>query len=104
MPPLPPSVMGITDPTDIAWVQDRLTPLPLLTHQQPYRLTSSAALQLPKTYILCTGFGFQSTAREAQSLGWDYFELDTGHDAMITMPDELAGIFNSLASNKIAQQ
>jgi len=104
VPPLPPSVMGITDPADIAWVQDRLTPLPIFTHQQPYRLTSAAALQLPKTYVLCTGFGFQSTAREAQSLGWDYFELETGHDAMITMPDELAGIFNSLVSNKIAQQ
>jgi hypothetical protein len=33
-------------------------------------------------------------AREAQRLGWGYIQVDTGHDAMITKPDELAKILN----------
>ena len=39
-------------------------------------------------------FGFQSSGREAQRLGWDYFELESGHDAMISMPDKLAQTLN----------
>lgn len=90
VPPMPPEALGITDPADVAWVQSRLTPMPLLTHQQRIHLTSNQAQKLPRTYILCTQFGFHSFAREARSLGWDYYQLEIGHDAMITMPDELA--------------
>jgi pimeloyl-ACP methyl ester carboxylesterase len=90
VPPMSPEDMGITNPADIAWAESRLTPMPLLTHQQRIHITSSEARKLPRTYILCTQFGFHGTAREAQSLGWDYFQLETGHDAMITMPNELA--------------
>jgi pimeloyl-ACP methyl ester carboxylesterase len=90
VPPMPPVALGITNRADAAWVQSRLTPMPLLTHQQRVHLNSSQARQIRRTYILCIQFGFQATGREAQSLGWDYFELDTGHDAMITMPEELA--------------
>jgi pimeloyl-ACP methyl ester carboxylesterase len=94
VPPMPPMALGITNPADAAWVQARLTPMPLLTHQQRVHLSSSQARQLPRTFILCTQFGFQASAREAQSLGWDYFQLETGHDAMITMPNELAQTLN----------
>jgi hypothetical protein len=55
---------------------------------------------LPRTYILCTQFGFQASARQAQKLGWDYFKLETGHDAMITMPNELAQTLNSAIGKK----
>jgi pimeloyl-ACP methyl ester carboxylesterase len=90
VPAMPPEEMGITDRKDISWAQSRLRPMPLFTHQQPYHVTNRDALTVPRTYILCTEFGFQSTAREAQKLGWDYFQLETGHDAMITKPKEVA--------------
>ncbi len=90
VPAMTPEMMGITDRAIAAWTQSRLRPMPLFTHQQPYQRGSSAALKVPRTYILCTQFGFHETAREAQRLGWDYFQLETGHDAMITMPEELA--------------
>jgi pimeloyl-ACP methyl ester carboxylesterase len=94
VPPMSAEEFGITNPAEAAWTQSRLTPMPLLTHQQRVHLTSSQARKLPRTYILCTQFGFSSIAREARSLGWDYFQLETGHDAMITMPDELAQVLN----------
>jgi pimeloyl-ACP methyl ester carboxylesterase len=98
VPPMSPEDLGITNPADAAWVQSRLRPMPLLTHQQRISLTSSQAQKLPRTYILCTQFGFHSSAREAQRLGWDYFQLETGHDAMITMPRELAQTLNKAIS------
>lgn len=94
IPPMSPAAMGITNPVDAAWAQSRLTPMPLVTHQQRIHLTSSQARQLPRTYILCTKFVYQATAREAQSLGWDCFMLESGHDAMITVPNELAQTLN----------
>jgi pimeloyl-ACP methyl ester carboxylesterase len=100
VPPMSPEDMGISEPADIDWTQSRLTPMPLLTHQQRIRLTSVQARKLPRTYILCTQFGFHATAREAQSLGWDYFQLDTGHDAMIIVPDELAQTLNKAISKQ----
>jgi pimeloyl-ACP methyl ester carboxylesterase len=65
VPPMPPQALGITNLADVAWVQSRLTPMPLLTHQQRVHLSSSQAKQIPRTYILCTQFGFQPFAREA---------------------------------------
>lgn len=100
VPPMSPIALGITNPADAVWVQSRLTPMPLLTHQQRVHLSSSDARELPRTYILCTQFGFHATAHEAQSLGWDYFRLDKGHDAMITMPEELAQTLNKAVANR----
>lgn len=94
VPPMSPEELGITDPAEAAWVGSRLTAMPLLTHQQKIHLTSSLAKKLPRIYILCTQFGFQAIGREARSLGWDYFELESGHDAMFTIPDELAHTLN----------
>jgi len=50
--------------------------------------------QSPSGLILSMEFGFQSSGREAQRLGGDYFELESGHDAMISMPDKLAQTLN----------
>jgi pimeloyl-ACP methyl ester carboxylesterase len=98
VPPMSPEAMGITDAAVSAWVQSRLTPMPLLTHQQRFHLISGQSRRLPQTYILCTGFGFQGIADEAKSLGWPCFQLETGHDAMLTMPDQLAGTLDKSLS------
>jgi hypothetical protein len=31
-------------------------------------------------------------ARRAKSYAWDYCHLQTGHDAMVTLPNELASL------------
>jgi hypothetical protein len=35
-------------------------------------------------------------AQRAKSAGWNYYELKTGHDAMITVPGKLVQIFEEL--------
>lgn len=99
--PLPPHLLGLHDPADIAWVVPRLTPAPLrgLTDRA---VVSSGAEAVPRTYIECTEgadqkpFGF--FAGRGRALGWDVRTLDTGHDAMVTAPAALADMLAAVTS------
>ena len=47
-------------------------------------------MNIPRCYISCTGYdNFHFMARRAKSAGWEYYELRTGNDAMITAPDKV---------------
>jgi hypothetical protein len=75
----------------------RLSPMPWHTHDQPIRLTNPEAMIVPKSYISCTEYNnFHFMAQRAKSAGWDYHELKTGHDAMITAPMELVELLESV--------
>jgi pimeloyl-ACP methyl ester carboxylesterase len=93
---------GVTDPEAIAWVQPRLTPHPWRTFEQPLRLVNQAAIdRLPRTNINCTPL---LAAREKEghldrlSQGDNVWEIDTGHDLMITEPDAVAEMLLRLAA------
>lgn len=91
-PPDPETAYGI-EGSDVAWVQDRLVPTPLRTHEEPLHAPNDWASGLPQTYISCTQYnGFEAEAQRANTGAVDYFELDTGHDAMVTAPEELSRI------------
>ena len=95
------STFGVTDETDVQWLAARLTPQPLKCFTEPLRLTNPAALALPRTYILCRqgeASIFDAHAERAQRAGWHCHELRTGHDAMITVPEELANLLLTIAS------
>jgi pimeloyl-ACP methyl ester carboxylesterase len=96
-----PQIWGVTSDADLAWVRPRLLPQPLATFTEPLRLTRPAA-SLPRTYIACTGSPTAATfrpfvERARADPAWRYRELATGHDAMVTMPQELAGLFLEIA-------
>ena len=84
---------------DLAWLTRHLTPHPAKTCQEPLRLTNPAAADIPATFIYCDpdhrppGGWKVEAIRRAQAAGWRYRELATGHDAMVTMPRELADLF-----------
>ena len=64
---------------------------------QPLRLANETALaRLPKTFIYCsspaTGTFDGFAAKYRSDPAWRFFELKSGHDAMILVPDELAAI------------
>lgn len=84
---------GVSDPEDLAWMAERLTGHPWKCFEQPLRLTNEAALwAIPQFHIVCTSTlatrDRQQMAR-ARSEGrlWD---IDTGHDLMITEPERVA--------------
>lgn len=91
---------GVTKPDDIAWMKDKLTPHPWKTFEQPLRLANEAAvLKIPATNI--TGGGPKSTLPPDVAVpttgaerAW---QINTGHDMMITAPDAVTGILMEIA-------
>jgi pimeloyl-ACP methyl ester carboxylesterase len=91
---------GVTDPDDIAWMAGRLTPHPFACFTRPLVLTHEADVgKLPQTHIVCTSTlatrdpARLARARDAGRL-WD---IDTGHDLMITEPQAVADLLLRLA-------
>jgi pimeloyl-ACP methyl ester carboxylesterase len=84
---------GVTDSADLAWMAERLTPHPWQCFTQPLELTNQAALwAIPQFHIVCTSTlatrdpDLMARAR-AEGRLWD---IDTGHDLMITEPERVA--------------
>ena len=96
MPPAPPEALGITDPGDVAWVMAKSVGMPIATHEQPIQLTGTYKNVAKRTYVACTDpvlGGLEATAAAARDdPDCNYFEIATGHDPMITKPNELADI------------
>jgi pimeloyl-ACP methyl ester carboxylesterase len=84
---------GVTDPVDLAWMAHKLTGHPWRCFEQPLTLTNEEALwSIPQFHIVCTS---TLATRDAQMMAkaraegrlWD---IDTGHDLMITEPEKVA--------------
>jgi len=91
---------GVTDPDDLAWMADRLTPHPWQCFEQKLVLKNEAARRaIPNYHIVCTstlatrGEVLMANAR-AEGRLWD---IDTGHDLMITEPEATAAALLEVA-------
>jgi len=91
---------GVTDPDDVAWMADRLTAHPWKCFEQPLELTNEAALwAIPQYHIVCTSTlatrdpQLMETAK-AEGRLWD---IDTGHDLMITEPEKVTDALLQIA-------
>ena len=91
---------GVTDPRDLAWMAERLTPHPWQCFTQPLELTHEQALwAIPRYHIVCTSTlatrdGEQMAAARAEGRLWD---VDTGHDLMLTEPEWTADALAQVA-------
>jgi pimeloyl-ACP methyl ester carboxylesterase len=94
-----PEDFGVTDPHDIAWMKSRLTPMPILTHQEKLDAPKMNAKKLPRYFVHCTQFGLGGFAEKMRREGGIVFELDAGHDAMIIEPENLSSILDRIASS-----
>jgi pimeloyl-ACP methyl ester carboxylesterase len=93
---------GVTDPDDIAWMVARLTPHPWQCFEQPLTLTHEGATStIPRYHIVCTSTlasrdpELVAKAR-AEGRLWD---IDTGHDLMITEPDAVTDALLEVAAS-----
>ena len=90
---------GVTDSTAIKWTNERLTNHPFKTFTQPLLLKHPYGNHLPLIFIACTNpqlGAIDPFVRETKNSNeWKYYELKTGHDAMISMPNELATLLSS---------
>lgn len=84
---------GVTDPDDIAWMAERLTPHPWACFEQPLRIGDPDRLAaIAQFHIVCTEnlAGRKRSLMEAARAEGRYWEIDTGHDLMITEPEFVA--------------
>jgi pimeloyl-ACP methyl ester carboxylesterase len=91
---------GVTDPDDVAWMADRLTPHPWRCFEQPLVLEHEDALwAIPQFHIVCASTlstrdpELMERARAAGRL----WSIDTGHDLMITEPKAVADALTEVA-------
>ena len=97
---LPAAIYGLVRPEDVSFAESRLTPHPWKTMTQPLRLRDPAAVAaVPRAIVNCTG---TLASRPAEKLsrwlaGDPVWEIDTGHDLMITEPQVLAEMLLKLA-------
>jgi pimeloyl-ACP methyl ester carboxylesterase len=98
----PSAMYGVTDPDDVAWMAERLTAHPWKCFEQPLKLSNEAAfLAIPQYHIVCTSTlatrdpELMGRARAAGRL-WD---IDTGHDLMITEPRAVADALLQIAAD-----
>jgi pimeloyl-ACP methyl ester carboxylesterase len=95
-----PEFFGISDPADVAWTAARLTPHPWKCFTQKLILRDEAAVRrIPRTNINCSESLARSSdeARQRQRDGEHAWEIDTGHDLMITEPVKVADMLLKLA-------
>ncbi|MDT0678767.1 alpha/beta hydrolase [Autumnicola musiva] len=101
IPPFPVALFGVTDSLQAKWVTERLTPQPFNTFAQELSLENEYGNGLPLIYIACTNPWLpilKKMSKEAKNNpSWSYFELNTGHDAMLLVPDELSNLLVKLS-------
>jgi pimeloyl-ACP methyl ester carboxylesterase len=95
-----PAFFGIHDPELARWTYERLTPQPWKCFAQKLVLTNEAAMRaLPESHIICTatipGRDMAQLKANAQGRVWD---IDTGHDLMLTEPEWVAARLEDVAA------
>jgi hypothetical protein len=78
-------------------MESRLTPMPILTHREKLDAPKMKAKKLPHYFVHCTQSGMRGFAEKIRREKGTVFELDTGHNAMITEPEKLSSILDKIA-------
>jgi pimeloyl-ACP methyl ester carboxylesterase len=100
LPPAPAQSFGVSRPEDIAFLEPRLTPHPFRTFTTALSLDNPIGNGLPATYIECTQPAYppaKVALERARQHGWPVAQIRTGHDAMVTAPQGLANLLETLA-------
>jgi pimeloyl-ACP methyl ester carboxylesterase len=98
-----PADLGVTNTDDAAWMTRRLTPHPTRGYTDKIRLGNPLGNGLPATYIGCNqDLGLDSSRQLARDLGWNYVDLNVGHNAMLIAPDEVTRLLLSAAGAQVA--
>lgn len=99
--PAPPAESFQVNPKDRAWVDSKMTPQPLGVALQTIKLTGARDRVSKRTYIRATNFPSprfdRYLARATANPGWHTYEVPSGHDVMVDMPERLAQILVDVA-------
>jgi pimeloyl-ACP methyl ester carboxylesterase len=90
---------GVVDPLTLEWMRARLTPHPWRCFEQPLQLVNEAALHsIPQSHISTTTFmSLRNADKLRQQSNGRLWDIDTGHDLMITEPRKVAALLDHIA-------
>lgn len=99
IPPPDPAIYGFADAADTEWVRRRLTPHPFAAFEQKMRWGGAVGNGLPRVYVDCTSpaLAALATIKGRRRAEWEFIELRTGHDLMVSAPEETARILQRYA-------
>jgi pimeloyl-ACP methyl ester carboxylesterase len=99
--PAPPAESFQVNPKDRAWVDGKMTPQPLGVALQKIKMTGARDRVSKRTYIRAMNYPsprFDTyLARAKANPGWRTYEVPSGHDVMVDMPERLAQILVDVA-------
>jgi len=92
---------GVFDIKKSLLLEEKLTPHPLSTFQSKLILKNEIGNGIPLSYIFCTKPVYKSleSSREVvRKMKWPIFELNAGHDAMLTHPKETLNLLMKICN------
>jgi len=98
--PVPAAAFKVNE-KDRAWVDAKCTPHPLAAVVEKITAADAREKIVRKTYIRAKGFDSpvfdQTLAKMKTTPGWKTYEVPSGHDVMVDMPDRLVEILIEVA-------
>ncbi len=92
---------GVFDIKKSLLLEEKLTPHPLSTFQSKLILKNEIGNGIPLSYIFCTKpvyKSLESSRKVVRKMKWPIFELNAGHDAMLTHPKETLNLLMKICN------
>ena len=99
-PPMPSTSKRMSE-ADRAWLHAKATPQPIGVSLDPIKLTGARDRVARKAYIRARGYEnptFDSFYDSCKAAGWSVFDLPSGHNVQVEMPDQLTEILLTTAA------
>lgn len=99
-PPAPSASSRMLD-ADREWLRAKATPQPIGVSLDPIKLTGARERIAKKTYIRARGFpnpNFDGFYDACKAAGWTVFDVESGHNVQVEMPDRLTEILLTVAA------
>jgi pimeloyl-ACP methyl ester carboxylesterase len=99
--PPPPAAFGLTG-ADAAWVERRQTPQPAGVYDDPLQFDAARWAARPRTFVDCPEPALPTIEPSRKLVrsqpGWEVLELATGHDPMVSEPEDLVAVLLGIAA------
>jgi hypothetical protein len=99
--PPTPSTSSRMSEADREWLRAKATPQPIGVSLDPIKLTGARDRIAKKSYIRARGYenpNFDSFYEDCKAAGWSVFDLPSGHNVQVEMPQQLMEILIKVAA------
>lgn len=92
-----PKYFGVYEADDITFLSERMVPMPVSCFSEKVRLNEETSEDILKYFIKCTATSISKYVdKENLEDSFTYFEIDAGHDIMISDPQKLIKILREI--------